>query len=183
MSIESNESIEARVKAALRGDASAFQQLVSEQKMKLYAIAFSYLKNEADALEAIQETVYRAFLKLGNLKEPRFFHTWLIRILIHYCIDEQKRKRKMLPLYEIPGPLAADLALDEKLRLKFAIDRLAPNLRHVIILKYYEDLTLADIARLLEKPEGTVKSWLNRALTELRKSFRKEGERGYAQPE
>ncbi len=182
MSIELNESVEARVKAALRGNAAAFHQLVAEQKMKMYSIAYSYLKNEADALEAIQETVCRAFLKLGKLKEPRFFHTWLIRILIHYCIDEQKRKRKTLPLYEMPETLAADLALDEKVRLKMAVDRLAPHLRHIIILKYYEDMTLADIAELLEKPEGTVKTWLNKALTELRKYFRKEGEQGYAQP-
>lgn len=175
-------SIEERVAAARRGDPEAFHQLAGEVKMKLYSIAFSYLKNEADALEAVQETVCRAYGKLGKLKEPRYFHTWLIRILIHYCIDEQKRKRKMLPLFELPDTLVADLALDEKLRLQLAVDKLAPHLRHIIILKYYEDMTLSDIAKLLEKPEGTVKTWLNKALNELKKAFRKEGKSGYAQP-
>ncbi|MBW5447323.1 sigma-70 family RNA polymerase sigma factor [Cohnella sp. CFH 77786] len=168
------------VRAAQRGDPDAFHRLVSEHGMKLYSVAYAYLKNEADALEAVQEATCRAYVKLGKLKEPRYFHTWLTRILIHCCIDEQKRKRGMLPLFSIPDTLVADLALDEKLRLQLAIDSLPPNLRHIIILKYYEDMTLTEIAKLLEKPEGTVKTWLNKALNELRATFRKEGESGYA---
>lgn len=176
----STEELEMRVRAAQRGDHEAFRQLVSEDKNKLYRIAFAYLKNDIDALEAIQETTCRAYVKLGKLKEPRYFHTWFMRILIHYCIDEQKRKRKLLPLYQLPDTLAADLALDEKLRLGMAIDRLAPKLRHVVILKYYEDMTLTEIAKLLEKPEGTVKTWLHKALSELRRIVvEKEGERRY----
>ena len=135
---------EERVAAALNGDDDAFYDLVGAEKERLYRIAYAYLKNEADALEALQEATCRAYLKLRKLKEARYFHTWLIRILIHYCIDEQKRKRRMLPLYELPETLAQDLALDEKLSLELAIDRLQPNYRHIIILKYYEDMTLAD---------------------------------------
>lgn len=170
------------VLAARRGDDLAFHQLVSANKHKLYSVAMAYLNNEADALEAIQEATCRAYVKLGKLKEPRYFHTWFMRILIRCCIDEQKRKRRQMPLFQLPDTLAADLALDEKLRLKMAIDKLAPNLRHIIILKYYEDMTLTDIAKLIEKPEGTVKTWLNKALNELRKTIRKEEENGYAHP-
>lgn len=173
-------STEELVLAAQRGEHEAFHRLVSADKMKLYRIALAYLKNETDALEAIQEATCRAYIKLGKLREPRFFHTWFVRILIHYCIDEQKRKRKLLPLFQLPDTLAADLALDEKLRLGLAIDRLAPKLRHIIILKYYEDMTLTEIAKLLEKPEGTVKTWLNKALNELRRIvIGKEGETRY----
>ena len=176
----STEELETLVHAAQRGDDDAFHQLVSANKIKLYRVALAYLKNDADALEAIQEATCRAYLKLKKLKEPRYFHTWFMRILIHYCIDEQKRKRKLLPLFRLPDTLAADLALDEKLSLGMAIDRLAPNLRHIIILKYYEDMTLAEIAKLLEKPEGTVKTWLHKALGELRRIVvGKEGEKRY----
>jgi RNA polymerase sigma-70 factor (TIGR02954 family) len=166
--------MEELVIAAQRGDHEAFHQLVSADKKKLYSIAFSYLKDEADALEAIQEATCRAYIMLAKLKEPQYFQTWFIRILIHFCIDEQKRKRKMMPLFLLPELLAADLALDDKIRLEMAIDLLPPKLRHIIILKYYEDMTLNEIANLLEKPEGTVKTWLNRALNQLRITFRKE---------
>jgi RNA polymerase sigma-70 factor (ECF subfamily) len=173
--------MEERVKAAKSGDSEAFRQLMDAEKMKLYAIALSYLKNEDDALEAVQETVCRAYVKLGKLREPRYFRTWLTRILIHCCIDEQKRKRKTMPLFTVTDTLASDLALDEKWRMRMEIGRLPANLRHIIILKYYEDMTLPEIARVLDKPEGTVKTWLNRALKLLRKALRKE-EEGHVQP-
>lgn len=169
-------STEELVKAAQLGDHEAFHQLVSANNKKLYSIAIAYLKDENDALEAIQEATCKAYIKLAKLKEPRYFQTWFIRILIRCCIDEQKRKKKMMPLFQITEPLAADLKLDDKIRLEMAIDLLAPKLRHIIILKYYEDMTLSEIANLLEKPEGTVKTWLNKALKELRIAFRKEEE-------
>ncbi|WP_287022724.1 sigma-70 family RNA polymerase sigma factor [Cohnella sp.] len=169
-----------RVLAAQRGDDDALYALISSVRMKLYAIAYAYLRDEADALEAIQEATCRAYVKLKKLKEPRFFHTWLIRILINYCIDEQKRKRKTLPLPRLPEPLAAELALDERMTLRIAIDRLAPKYRHVIILKYDQDLTLTEIARLLGKPEGTIKTWLNKALKDLRRLCGREGGGSYA---
>ncbi|NOU98553.1 sigma-70 family RNA polymerase sigma factor [Paenibacillus planticolens] len=167
---------EEQVIAAQRGDHEAFHHLISSKKEKLYSIAFAYLKDETDALEVIQETTYRAYTKLTKLKEPRYFHTWLIRILIRICIDEQKRKRKVMPLFQLPEHLAADLAMDDKILLEVAVDLLPPKLRHIIILKYYEDMTLSEIANLLEKPEGTVKTWLHKALNELRIALRKEGE-------
>ncbi|GAB6992153.1 sigma-70 family RNA polymerase sigma factor [Paenibacillus pini] len=169
-------STEEWVSAAQRGDPGAFHQLVSSNKKKIYSIAFAYLKNESDALEAIQEATCRAFTHLSKLKEPKYFQTWFIRILIRICIDEQKRRHHIMPLFRITEPLAVDLELDASISLKIAMDQLAPKLRHIIILKYYEDMTLSEIARLLEKPEGTVKTWLNKALKELRLVFRKEGE-------
>ncbi|WP_438351208.1 sigma-70 family RNA polymerase sigma factor [Paenibacillus sp. FA6] len=169
-------STEELVKAAQLGDHVAFHQLVSANNKKLYSIAVAYLKDENDALEAIQEATCKAYIKLVKLKEPRYFQTWFIRILIRCCIDEQKRKKKRMPLFQVTEPLAADLKLDDKIRMEMAIDLLAPKLRHIIILKYYEDMTLSEIANLLEKPEGTVKTWLNKALKELRIAFRKEEE-------
>jgi RNA polymerase sigma-70 factor (TIGR02954 family) len=168
-------STEELVIAAQQGDHESFHQLVSTDKRKLFSIAFAYLKNEDDALEAIQEATSRAYIKLSKLKEPRYFQSWYIRILIHLCIDEQKRKRKMLPLFSLPEPLTVDLELDVTISLEMAIDLLSPKLRHIIILKYYEDMTLSEIAKVMEKPEGTVKTWLNKALKELRIEFHKEG--------
>ncbi|MCC3374583.1 sigma-70 family RNA polymerase sigma factor [Cohnella sp. REN36] len=157
-----------QVLAAQAGDDEAFYALVSSRKDKLYAIAYAYLKSEADALDAIQEATCRAYVKLRALKEPSFFHTWFVRILIHHCIDEQKRRRRTMPFYLIPESLVEELNLEDRIVLRVAIDRLPPNYRHVIILKYDQDMTLTEIARLLEKPEGTVKTWLHKALKELR---------------
>jgi RNA polymerase sigma-70 factor (TIGR02954 family) len=167
-------TLEERVALAKSGDDQAFFELAQEMKGKLFSIAIAYLKEEADAIEAIQESTFRAYLKLHRLKEPRFFHTWFIRILIRVCIDEQKRRKKTFFLDRLPDTLAQDLELEEKLHLRMAVDHLPPPYRHIIILKYFEDMTLSEIARLLEKPEGTIKTWLHKALTRLRVHIRKE---------
>ncbi|MBB6632652.1 sigma-70 family RNA polymerase sigma factor [Cohnella thailandensis] len=159
---------EEQVIAAQGGDDQAFYGLIHSERVRLFRIAYSYLKNEEDAIEAIQELTYRAYLKLGKLKEPRYFHTWLIRILIRYCLDERKRRQRMTPVDEVPEPLSKELNLDDRIQLGMEIENLKPNHKHVIILKYYEDMTLTEISRLLEKPEGTVKTWLNQALKQLR---------------
>lgn len=169
--------VEELVRLAQKGNDEAFYELVSRDKERLYKIAFAYLKNEADALEAIQEMTYRAYAKLKKLKEPKYFNTWLIRILINYCIDEQKRKKRVLPLVH-----AAEAATDgdeidhRKFGLELAIERLEPKYRHIIMLKYFHDLTITEIAQVLECPDGTVKSWLNKALKGLREYVAKDGE-------
>lgn len=172
--------IEEQVRLVQNGDDKVFFALVSGVKERLYRIALSYVKDEHEALEAIQETTYRAYMKIKSLKNPNFFHTWLIRILINYCIDVQKRKRKELPLLSIPDSPTIEEVLDEKIRLELAIERLKPKYQHVIILKYYQDLTLTEIAQLLEKPEGTVKTWLHKALSDLRIQIKEEGGLDYA---
>ncbi|TFE19422.1 sigma-70 family RNA polymerase sigma factor [Cohnella luojiensis] len=171
------------VRAAQSGDDEAFFLLVSGEKERLYRIAFAYLRSESDALEALQEATCRAYAKLRKLKEPQYFHTWLIRILIHYCIDEQKRmsKASSLPIEASPNK-DPHATLDDRLELEAAIERLNPQQQHIIILKYYHDMTLTEIARLLKKPEGTIKTWLNKALTQLRAHIGREGGGDFVQP-
>jgi len=169
-------------RAARQGDDEAFFLLVSAEKERLYRIAYSYLRNEADALEAIQETTCRAYGKLRQLKEPKYFHTWFIRILIHCCIDERKRRDRAAFPSNLSEPTSEPQGhADDRLELEEAIGKLEPRFRHVIILKYYQDMTLTEIARLLEKPEGTVKTWLHKALAQLRKQIGREGDGGYAE--
>jgi len=171
--------VEERVRLAQEGNDEAFYELVSRDKEKLYRIAFAYMKNEADALEAIQETTYRAYSKLKKLKEPKYFNTWLIRILINYCIDEQKRKKRVLPLMHAADAADGNEIDHRKFGLELAIERLEPKYRHIIMLKYFHDLTITEIAQVLECPDGTVKSWLNKALKGLREFVGKEGEGGH----
>lgn len=153
---------------ACQGDETAFYHLVSSQKRKLYGIAFSYLRNESDALDAVQETVCKAWLKCRQLKEPNAFMPWLIRILIHVCIDEQKRRKRTLPLTALTQPASGEMVSVHKLDLEIALERLKPKYRHVLTLKYYQDMTLTEIARILDRPEGTVKTWLHKGLKQLR---------------
>ncbi|ODA42361.1 sigma-70 family RNA polymerase sigma factor [Desulfosporosinus sp. BG] len=169
------------VDAAIKGDSEAFYELMNLHKTQLYRIAFRYLQSEQDALEAIQETTFRAYRSVKRLKEAEYFQTWLIRILINTCHDELKHQRVQTSLRGVnpngstvfddsaePGG-NADL---QRLDILSALDRLEVKHRQVIELKYFEDLTIREIAIALERPEGTIKTWLNHSYKQLREHLR-----------
>jgi RNA polymerase sigma-70 factor (TIGR02954 family) len=169
------------VKAAIRGDHEAFYLLMQEHKVRLYRIAYSYLKNETDALEAIQEVTYRAYIKIKKLREPQFFGTWLTRIMINYCVDEVKKRKRMIPsemdLEKHEGIPAEGTGTSlNKIGIETALEQMDPKYQTIIRLKYFHDETITSIAETLDKPVGTVKTWLNKALKQLRRQLEREGE-------
>lgn len=155
----------------------AFLALLEKQKERLFRIAVAYLHNEADALDAVQETVCRAFQNLRKLKRPEYFDTWIVRILLNACADEHRKKRKLAYSKEVSKSMGfADLS-DTRVSLRQAVDQLPREQMEIIILKYYQQLTLTEVATVLECPEGTVKTRLHKALVTLRQSLGQEGTR------
>ncbi|MCC5801251.1 sigma-70 family RNA polymerase sigma factor [Rossellomorea vietnamensis] len=158
------------VEKAKKGDKKAFAQLIEEEKVKIYRTAFLYTKNKDDSLDIVQDSIYKALVSIKNLKEPNYFSSWLMRIVINSSLDFIKKKKKVIPLdLEIVDDIRLrEFKSDYKLDLFDAIDGLKDRYRTIIILKYYQDKTLKQIAEILDLPEGTVKSNLHRALQELR---------------
>jgi RNA polymerase sigma factor (sigma-70 family) len=149
-----------------RNKDDAFVISINGYKLKLYRMAYAYLGNEQDALEAVQETTCRAFVNFGKLKDTNHFGTWIMRILMNYCVDEQKRRKRNLPLPE--EPRGADSLDDGNLVLRQALRQLEPKQRQVVFLKYFGGLTTREIADTLGYPEGTVKTRLYRGLAFLK---------------
>ncbi|WP_274363764.1 sigma-70 family RNA polymerase sigma factor [Paenibacillus thermotolerans] len=159
------------VQEAKNGNEESFFALMQVHKERLYRIAYAYLKNEHDALEAVQETAYRAWKTFGKLRSPQYVSTWLIRILLNCCGDEWKRRKRYAPVTDMPERFEPDPKLTDavtRVQLAEALERLDPKLKQIIILKYYEDMTLTEIAETLDRPVGTVKTWLNKSLTLLK---------------
>ncbi|MFD0589774.1 sigma-70 family RNA polymerase sigma factor [Paenibacillus sp. GCM10027627] len=156
----------------IRRDEQALWNRIEREKGKLYGIAYAYMRNEEDALEAIQETVCRVWIKRRTLREDKYFATWMVRILIHVCMDERKKKKRERPtpasLLEREAP-RQDPA--ERIGMAGSVAKLPPNLRMVVALKYYRDMTITEIADLLEKPDGTIKTWLHKGLKLLKKEM------------
>jgi RNA polymerase sigma-70 factor (ECF subfamily) len=154
----------------LHWDRETLLEKLEREKGKMYGIAYSYLRNEGDALEAIQETVCRAWIHRKSLRNPDYFSTWIIRILIHVCMDERKKRKKMFTSQNAVQPVNATAASEpvERLYMEEQIAKLSPSYRMVIVLKYYRDMTIGQIAEIMEKPDGTIKTWLHKALKQLR---------------
>ncbi|MBS3873961.1 MAG: sigma-70 family RNA polymerase sigma factor [Firmicutes bacterium] len=157
-----------KVARAKRGDDQAFADLVMSRQEKLYRIAYSYVDNREDALDVVSETIYQAYVSLQKLRQDEYFYTWLTRILINRAINCSKRRRtgerdsRDIPLDT--APTNRESLLD----LYAAIGRLPREQKTVVILKYQSDLTLEEVADVMQVPLGTVKTYLHRALKELR---------------
>lgn len=158
--------------AGVKGDESALLKRIDIDKHRLYGIAYSYMRNEADALEAVQETVCRVWVKRKALREPKYFTTWMTRILITVCMDERKKQRReRVTADDEMKHETTEGSWDEKdikIDMGERVKGLPNPYRMVVVLKYYRDMTITDIAELLEKPDGTIRTWLNKGLKLLR---------------
>ena len=180
------------VEQARRGDMGAFTRLVESYQAPVYNLCYRMLGNAAEAEDAAQETFLRAYTRLHTYDPRRPFSTWLLSIASHYCIDCLRRRRvTWVPLEDLgdgqwtsgslPAPeeaLIQEEARDEVQRL---IDRLPPPDRAVVVLRYWYDLSLREIAQVMGTTESAVKSRLFRARRALAQAVRR-GDCPYLQP-
>ncbi|WP_121614207.1 sigma-70 family RNA polymerase sigma factor [Mesobacillus foraminis] len=166
---------EIKINKAKKGNKKAFQELIQNEKNKLFRMAYLYVKNESDALDIVQDTIYKAFISIKQLKEPQYFSTWISKILINTTLDFIKKNNRLIPFsdVEVFGH-DQSLRIEEKLDLVEAIGRLEVQYKTVIILRYYKDLSIKQIAEILDCPEGTVKTRLHRAINQLKSDLKEE---------
>ena len=180
--------INKRIKQVLKGDQSAYADIVSLYQQSLHQVCYRMLGNKEEAEDTAQEAFIKAYIHLHTYDQKRKFSTWLYRIATNLCID---RIRKKKPDYyldaEVPGTEGLDmysqLAVDEPLpeeelermelqeRIQYEISRLPDKYRAVIILKYIEELPLQEISDILDIPLGTVKTRVHRGREALRKQL------------
>ena len=160
---------------AKRGDAIAFQQLIHLEKEKLYKMAYVYMRNEDEALEVFQETVYLAFKSITKLKNDLYFSTWIIRILINTSISTLRKKKRFVLINEemwdnMPGKEMVET--DVQIDLMNALNEMDEKYKTVLLLRYYQDYTIQQIAVILGCPEGTVKTNIRRGITVLKEKMK-----------
>lgn len=165
---------EKKVKLAIKGDQEALLFLLSQEKEKLYRTAYSYVRNQADALDAFQQTVLLAIESIHQLREPKYFTTWLMKICINVSLGILQKQKKVILMEELKFQSnSTEIATsDEKVDLLDAIYRLDEKYKTVLLLKYYGDLTFEQIAEILGEPIGTVKSNGKRALEKIKKGLK-----------
>ena len=158
------------VYAAMAGDEQAFEQLFMYESEKLYKIAYLHMQNKEDALDVVQETTFKAFLAIKQLKEPAYFSTWLVKILINtaYKVLEKQKRTVHLPDETIQFLLESNQFENDSMDLSHALSHLSPDYRNCITLYYFYDLPIKTISHVLGKPQSTIKTHLRRAKLELR---------------
>jgi len=160
------------------GDLEAFESIFGQYKNLVYRTAYLMLGDEDEAEEALQEVFLLVYRAIDSYRpEKGAFTTWLYRITANHCKNRRRRKRL------IQGPLSwldifrreetgnIESSFYQKEPIEQGLEKLSVLVRDVIILRYYGDLSYAEIAESLEIPIGTVKSRLDRGLKALRQEL------------
>lgn len=149
-----------------------FEQKYKEYENALFLVALGYLHNTEDAKDCVQDGVYSALRSYNNLKNAKYFKTWLTRIVINKCKDYLKQKRYTEKLTDNLN-VFYDMPTEES-EIMDCIMRIDPKISVYITLRFYNDMTYEDVARVLKQPVSTVKYKTKKALSELKKHL--EGE-------
>lgn len=151
------------VQRAIRGDHQAILSLIEMDEEILYRIAFTYLKNEQDALDVMQDLVYKALKKMHTVKQREYARTWLVRVLINCCKDHLRKRQPTVSIeehHQVEWVIYSDM---ERL-----LEHLSLSEQQLVYMKYFQQLKNKEIAELNQIPEGTVKSKLHYILKKLR---------------
>jgi len=160
------------VAACQRGDRDAFRAVFELHKDRVYSIALRFSGDPAAAMDVAQDTFLKLFSCIRDFRGQSTLDTFLYRLVVNACLDRRRKDRRLLPLVEewAATLLAKDANPSEELlrnelsdRVRSAVEKLAPELRMVIVLRYTEGLAYDEIAEALGCSPGTVASRLNRA--------------------
>jgi RNA polymerase sigma-70 factor (ECF subfamily) len=166
------------VLAARAGDATAFAMLVHAETPAAYRLALSIVRSPTEAEDAVQEAFLRAWRDIGSLREADLWPAWFRRLTVRSALDQTRRRPRVREVdlelaLNMPG-LEPSVHPADRLELIAAFDRLAPDDRAILALRFFADLEMLDAAAALGIPLGTAKSRLHRALERLRAQMRQE---------
>ena len=136
-------------------------------------MAYSYVHSENDAQDIVQEAAYKAIYHAKKLKDPDFADTWICRIVINEAMNYiKKNKKTYVELEEVD---VGREEVYEDVDLRAAIDRLSPKDKTIIVLRFFEDMSLEQIAEICDENVNTIKSRLYRTLKKLKIDLQEEG--------
>ena len=146
-------------------------EFLYENQAALYRLAFAYVHCREAALDVVQDTVVNAMTHAASLKSEDAVKPWVYRILVNESLGYLRRSKRLVLMEETPEEAVYQEDVGERLDLCRAVDRLEPKLRTVVMLRFYEDMKLEDIARITGANVNTVKFRLYKALEKLKKDI------------
>ena len=149
--------MEKLVRQAQRGSKDAFVELVERNKQSMVRAASAILRDDEDVADAVAETVLCMIQKLGELRQPRYFKTWMTRILINNCCRILRGKKREVAVADIPER-SYEERHEQDMDVQASLEKLSHNDRLILTLYYMDDLTSKSIAELLGEKESTIKA-------------------------
>jgi RNA polymerase sigma factor (sigma-70 family) len=169
---------------AKQGDKSAFESLVERYKKHVYYQAVTMLNDPMEAEDVLQEAFIKAYFSLKNLKSAFAFTSWLSRMVHHLCYDRLKKRNKEKAVVSdwldsrMENVSDSIRPIEQKqlqIDLHQAMQSLSPEHRSILLLREIQEFSYQEIAKIMDIPEGTVKSRIHTARLTLRNKLKKEG--------
>lgn len=158
------------VRRSKKGDKEAFAQLIDQNRQMLYNTALLVLRQEDDALDALQDAILACWENLPSLRKDRYFKTWLVKILLNKCRDVQRGKSHFAYVEELPES-GDEPDWDTSMDVRRTMDKLRENDQLLLSLFYYDDFSVRQIADALSLSEGAVRTRLTRSRERFKKLY------------
>ena len=150
-------------------DKDTFCRLVRQNERAMYSVSFSILSNESDAADAISEALYRAYKNLDTLKNEYAFKPWILRIVRNCAVELVRSNKNLLSIDDVEvEESSGENDIVTALTLRKAVEQLKQPYKEVVVLYYYEDLSIAQISKITGASVVTTKQQLSRARKMLR---------------
>lgn len=161
------------IKQAKQGDKESLLSLVMAQKTDYYKLAYVYMKNKDDALDAMQDMIVTLYENISKLKDEDAFYSWSKTILVNSCKNKLRKKKRLVSLDEIKEQPAYEIYdnSETKIVLEKYLSKLNEKHQEVIRLKYFLGLDYESISEVLKIPLGTVKSRISIGIKRLKESL------------
>lgn len=156
-------------------DKDAFCAQIRRCERAMYALAFSLTRNDADAADVIGEAICRAYKNCGTLRDEKAFKAWVLQIVHHTAVEYIRKNAHTLPIEDADAVgMDGGSGIDTAVSLRMAVERLKQPYRTAVVLYYYEDMSVAGIARITKTSTAAVKKQLSRAREQLRESLKED---------
>jgi len=167
------------IESAVKGKASAFGLLYDHYQPKIYRFVLIKVSRKEDAEDITHQVFLNAWQNISNYKDLGFpFSSWLYRIAKNQVIDKYRTKRQEVDLEDVDAEISVDSGIHENIEIKIRLERVMKEIKNlkqdyqdVLIMRFVEDLSIKEVAAVVEKSEGAVKLMQHRAIKELKKVF------------
>ncbi len=161
------------LKRAKEGDKDALVELIMEQKEQYYKLAYVYMKNPEDSLDAISDMIVILYDNIHKLKKENSFYSWSKTILVNCCKNILRKNKRIISLDNIREEIDEDTfeKKDDQIILEKHLTKLNNKHEEAIRLHYFLDLDYKSIAEIIKVPIGTVKSRISIGLKKLKESL------------
>lgn len=165
--------IEGLVRQAKNGDKEALLKLIMDRKSEFYKLAYVYLENKEDAMDAMEDMILILYQQIGSLKKNEVFYSWSKTILVNCCKNILRKKSKVVVVEELQeeGYIESFEGTEKRMDIMRYLKKLNEHQQEAIKLKYLMDMDNESIAKLSSVPVGTVKSRISTGLRKLKECF------------